>query len=106
MKASFEFIGCGRHRAVWRHGNYVVKVPFCEEGIADNHQERFFWNKYGYERGYVKYARCRLVGSILVMQYVTYPPQYTGLPEWTYAVDCFQVGYNRMNQLVAYDYGS
>lgn len=107
---NFEYLGSGRSRAVWRHGNYVIKVPLNEVGIHDNRYERNIFQR-RHQRGYDwgQWARCRLLGAILVMQYVDtdsfhYADMKDG-PGWTYNIDCLQVGYNRLGQLVAYDYG-
>lgn len=110
----FELIGDGRNRRVFRHGNYVIKLPLNNKGVDDNYHEASVWRKYGHSRGYINYARCRLLGGILVMQYVGYLGKLSdkdgyihlhNIPEWAYAVDCWQVGYNRFGNIVAYDYG-
>lgn len=111
-EASFQYLGSGRSRAVWRHGNYVVKIPLNEAGIHDNIYERSVFQRRRQPRyDWGHWARCRLLGDILIMQYVdtdsfhyadmTSSPAY----DWTYAIDGLQVGYNRFGQLVAYDYG-
>lgn len=112
---SWTLVGAGRNRIVYRRGNYVVKVPLNEEGVYDNHFERRTFLKYGNgEKAYVKYARCRMKGGLLIMQFARFPgPNSTEtgfipwkhLPSWAGSVDCCQVGYNRFGQLVAYDYG-
>lgn len=124
LKTNFKYIGEGRHRSVYRHGNYVVKIPLCDEGIHDNLWEA---QKFRKEKEYaaihdtikieIQYARCRLIpkSCILVMQFAcevvngltdengwVYPPFR---PDWTGYIDCHQVGFNRFGQLVAYDYG-
>jgi hypothetical protein len=118
--AEWQYLGEGRHRSVWRHGNYVIKLPLGQDGIHANYQEAYTWNKYGYDGGCIKYARCRLLGDILVMQFanccvagITDENGYVHLNtitdllkvEWPLLVDLWQVGYNRFGQLVAYDYG-
>ena|ERR1700722_15537932 len=107
---TFEYIGSGRSRAVWRHGNYVVKIPLNEAGIHDNLYERSVFQRRhqkGYDWGH--FARCRLLGTILIMQYVEYTFNYAdikpGVHDWTYRIDGLQIGHNRFGQLVAYDYG-
>lgn len=118
MRTIPEFLSYGRHRIVFRHGNYVVKVPLNEEGLYDNWRERNVWLNRS-PRNYCKYARCRMWGIALVMQYATFPGPLSddkgykgyvsiltpGVPKWIYAVDCGQVGYNRFGEIVAYDYG-
>lgn len=109
----FILIGEGRQRRVYRHGNYVVKIPINRNGVHDNwHEYEVFKHRETY--GYIQYARCRLLGDILIMQYARcvgplsdssgYIPMSV-CPEWAYSVDCCQVGYNRFGQIVAYDYG-
>lgn len=116
MKNNFVFIGDGRNRSVYRHGNYVIKFPMNEEGIFDNHHEAKVYRKSLHkEMTYCKYARCRLLGSILVMEYARYPGPHADkddgyirqkyCPDWACAIDCNQVGYNRKGEIVAYDYG-
>ena len=119
MKAEWEYLGSGRNRAVFRHGNYVVKVPLNVAGIHDNLYERDTWLRYGQNRGYIKYARCRLFKNFsLIMQFARFSVEgktgetgfvpyssLKGANEWGLTVDCQQVGYNRFGQLVAYDYG-
>jgi hypothetical protein len=102
---TFEYLGSGRHRAVYRHGNYVIKIPLSDYGISDNYYEATIYKEYGYDKGYIPYARCRLLGTILIMEYLEPVKSFDNLPEWTMAVDCTQVGYNRHGKLLAYDYG-
>jgi hypothetical protein len=108
----FQYLGSGRNRAVWRHGSFVVKIPLNEKGEHDNYHEARI-SKSDTVSG-ISYARCRLLGSILVMQYARYqgpasdsdgyiPAQ--NLPAWASYVDCQQVGYNKAGKIVAYDYG-
>jgi hypothetical protein len=112
----FEYIGDGCSRSVYRHGNYVIKLPLDDYGISANAREAHRWKKYGYS-GEIPYARCRLLpnSGILVMEYARYTipgktlpdgfVPYEEAPDWTKWVDCQQVGYNRTGRLVAYDYG-
>lgn len=96
-----EFIGEGRNRRVYKHKGYVVKIPINEYGLADNEFEAQTFKKWHKE---FPYARCRMVGVCLVMEYVEHTFEKK-LPEWTMSVDCGQVGYNRDGKLLAYDYG-
>lgn len=109
----WEYIGEGRNRAVYRHGNYVVKVPLNVYGVGDNyHEYHVFRHPERYD--YCSYARCRLMGQLLIMQYARfvgplsdetgYIP-YANAPKWADTIDCNQIGYNRFGQIVAYDYG-
>jgi|SRR5579859_2584968 len=111
---AYEYLGSGRHRSVWRHGNYVIKVPMCEKGIYDNFHERYVWlNRNANRFSWAKYARCRLIGVILIMEYARYPGPlsdsngfipFDKVPDWASYIDCQQVGYNRRGEIVAYDY--
>lgn len=101
-----KWVGFGRNRAVFRRGSYVVKVPVNDAGVADNQHEAYLFQRYGKTRGYVAYARCRMAGVILVMEYVEHvgwSPQ--NKPDWTWSVDCGQVGRNAKGELLAYDFG-
>jgi hypothetical protein len=111
----YKYIGSGASRAVFKHHNYVIKIPHTCKGVFDNERERHLWmiRRYPYHREF-SYARCRLYGFILVMQYAHFPipgktdgdgfVPYEHLPEWASFIDCQQVGYNRFGELVAYDY--
>jgi hypothetical protein len=113
MRSKFwELIGEGRNRIVYGRGNYVVKVPLNEDGISDNYHERWTWLHR--DEGF-SYARCRLIGALLIMQYARFPVEgktdengwheyRKDLPWWVDFIDCQQVGYNRFGELVAYDY--
>lgn len=55
-----------------------------------------------------------MLGDLLVMEYARYPGPlsdedgfipYNNLPDWATYVDCQQIGYNRLGNLVAYDFG-
>lgn len=39
----WEYLGSGRHRAVFRRGNYVTKVPMNVEGVLSNQHEARTW---------------------------------------------------------------
>lgn len=113
----YILLGEGRNRQVWRRGNYVVKVPLNEYGIGDNYHEADTYRRSLREKMPCKYARCRLVGpnsTLLVMEYTKYVGPlsdqdgyivYENCPTWAYSLDCWQVGYNRAGEIVAYDYG-
>jgi hypothetical protein len=96
-----EWIGLGRHRAVFRRGHTVVKVPVSIEGWHDNLREADRWRA----RAHPHLARCRLAGPLLVMVWCErYDRPAELLPRWTDAIDCQQVGRTRQGRLVAYDY--
>jgi len=116
----YEFLGCGRSRKVFLspNGQWVVKIPIGPYGMEDNLREYQLWKLSHYQR-----ARCRIVSRIcLVMEFVDhqlmldrfnvtgenaheiYIQSMLKLPRWVILLDCFQAGYNRKGQLVAYDY--
>lgn len=93
----------GRHRIVFRDGNEVIKCPTKESGIAANDLEINTEGKY--------YAKTRedkelsaLTGLPIVrMEWV----EHTGWSEkadWTWRIDCGQVGRNANGDIVAYDW--
>lgn len=105
-KHRLEFLGIGRERAVYRRGNHVIKVPVSVDGFASNDKESRVYRDTtdGWLFG-IRYARCKLHWSgLLVMEYVE-PVHSKNMPSWTNYIDCQQVGYNKKDQLVAYDYG-
>jgi hypothetical protein len=96
-------------RVPWRRSNWVIKVPHNEAGIQANFDEyrRFKSNKHNKEKygSEITYARCRMLkGMFLVMEYVVDTP-YDSKPDWSDFIDCRQVGLNRRNEYVAYDFG-
>lgn len=100
-----NFLGYGRNRLVLKlsSGKNVIKIPLNEEGVSDNYRE----NRYAKVNGWLDHsqkARCRMFGYCLVMEYVEPTYEFEGLPNWTGAVDCQQVGYTSDGRLVAYDF--
>ena len=109
----------GRNRNVFRMpGGYVVKIPTCMDGIADNDWEGSLSNSEegtGFDIGYIQYARTRMGYykdiPIVFMEYVEFLPsskikeRYGKQPDWCWSVDCGQVGSNKYGRLVAFDYG-
>jgi len=101
-----EPIGIGRHRTVFRDGNWVYKVPHDEEGwgMASNDREAqgALWSDEP-----ERFANCELVVvqdfQLLKMEYVTPASHLRG--GWTDFIDCGQVGYTKDGRLVAYDWG-
>jgi len=106
----FKYLGDGRHRVVYQHKNWVIKVPHNEAGVQSNIDEyrKFKRNKFDRQCGcHVAYARCRLLkGTFLVMEYVLDTPHTRkSRPDWSDFIDCRQVGLNRRGEYVAYDFG-
>lgn len=106
-KLKIIFLGEGRHRSVYRRGNYVIKIPMNSDGLGSNEREHRTYRSSsdGWLFG-IRYARCRIhISGLLIMEYVE-PIRYNkSLPKWVNVVDSQQVGYNRRGQLVCYDYG-
>lgn len=122
------YLGYGRHRKVWRHGSFVIKVPTWIEGVLANRREAALYTKYGTTsdiRG-VCFARCKLLpNDWLVMEYVKpvgkeaydcyrgpwhepgeWLDKYYGLPDWVSVLDMWQAGFTKNGRVVAYDFGS
>ena len=102
-----EAIEYGRNRATYIFKNYVVKIPISFDGFVDNDWE-----------GSVKadvYARTRLAYykdiPVVFMETIIYADNKTiknilsFVPDWVYSIDCGQVGFNRKNELLAFDFG-
>lgn len=102
----------GRNRSVFVFDRYVVKLPRCENGVADNDWEGSISDG---PDPYVRHARTRMSYykgiPIVFMERVTYATptslreRYGKEPDWVSSVDCGQVGWNRGGKLVAFDYG-
>lgn len=104
---AFSLIGTGRHRLVYAHGRFVVKVPASIAGFYDNTREARISAEYGRRPDIngISYARCHLLcNGWLVMERVE-PLSYREQPKWACYVDCAQVGRTRDGRVVAYDYG-
>lgn len=98
-----KWIGCGRHRATFRHGTIVVKVPICSNGLIDNWHEAKLFKRHG-RKGEIPYARCRMIkNGMLAMEYVE--PCYFHSKTWASFVDCGQTGFTLNGHAVAYDFG-
>lgn len=95
----------------------VVKLPRNFDGFTDNDWEGSISNStesFNHPE-YIQYPKTKLVFvdevPIVFMQRVT-PLQSSEIiqlfglePDWTFSVDCGQVGITRQGRLVAYDYG-
>ena len=103
----FKFIGKTKKRAVYLlpGGKNVIKVPLNEQGLHNNYLEDF---RYRFQKSkWYSLARCRLLkNGCLVMEYIeVIDKPYDLKLYWVDMVDCGQVGYNRLGEVVAYDYG-
>jgi len=99
-------IGWGRHRTVFRDGAEVVKVPSRSSGCCANDEEARTWKTPHEPR-----AKCRfdpilsekLGVPVLRMEYVEHVG-WSERADWTWSVDCGQVGHTADGRLVAYDW--
>lgn len=101
-----EFLGQGRHRAAFRIGPIVVKVPLCEQGAIDNFREARL-SRLEPER----MARTRLINihghTCAVAEYIepVWPSRdVRAAHEWFAFIDCCQVGRDRHGNWKAYDF--
>lgn len=108
-----ELIGYGRTRICFAGGkNRVVKIPFTREGYrASSNEVTTYENFQKNPAGdWTPIAECRFfqlpfsnIPLLSMERLVEFPKFGELLPEWTYSVDCGQVGYNSKGELVAYD---
>jgi len=102
----FHYLGEGGFRVAYGLKNYVIKVPYNEEGFEDNLTEAYTWRRYKnkpHHQGYM-FAPCRLLpDATLLMVKVNPVRNRNNLPSWTKYIDCEQVGEYK-GRIVAYDY--
>jgi len=99
-------IGTGRLRAAFWDGDDVLKVPLDMVGVWGNYEEAST-----YKDPYEPRARCEiderltaLLGiPILRMEFVEHVG-WSKVSDWTWGVDCGQVGLTKDGRLVAYDW--
>jgi hypothetical protein len=109
-----EYLGSGRNRRVFKHNNFVVKIPRNEDGYSDNMMEYYRYSKnknLRKNKSGIQFARCRLMqqNCWLVMEYViplSYKESLERNIEWVGYIDCGQVGLAKDGHVVAYDYSS
>ncbi len=98
-------VGTGRNRIVYRRRNIVIKFPLNDYGIYDNNYEYRFYKKHK-KSGFIPYANCKIwKNNVLIMEYIKHVGWKDGQPDWCNFVDCGQVGMDKNNKLVAYDFG-
>lgn len=116
----FTYLGSGRHRRSFLcpSNKYVLKVPKNANGELANEQEVRIYRKSLVKPCDIKFARCRQFfwKDFLcnIMEYVQPLRNYEvdklhhvgELPDWVWAIDCEQVGYNARGEVVAYDYSN
>lgn len=105
-KEPLILLGEGTQRRVYKHKDFVIKVPLDWDGLNSNDKEaRTYRSAVDGWLLSIKHARCKLHhNGLLIMEYAE-PAYRKSLPRWTCYVDCQQVGYNHKGQVVAYDYG-
>lgn len=106
----------GRTRVVFEFDTFVIKIPKNLDGYMDNATEA----KYGHFKRKkkpddIQYARTKLVEwngiPILFMERVEHANKDKIIkkigkkPYWVDFIDCQQVGFNKKDELVAYDFG-
>lgn len=109
LKRIAEYIGEGRHRKVYRHKQFVIKLP---NEKARDWGENANWYEYQTflkhrckpDINGIEYARCRLMkNGWLVMEFLDVDV-FDDRPKWADYIDCQQVGRNSKGRIVAYDY--
>lgn len=109
VEDGWRYLGHGCTRVVFEHpvaDEWVAKVPLDDRGVMQSVWESRVSEKDG-KSGEIPIAECMLDEHelILWMERVTPlpPTPLTPLPDWTFLVDCCQVGYDSEGTLVAYD---
>ena len=98
-----EPIEVGRHRAIFRDGDWVIKVPTRDSGIHACEEELRTQGDC-----FAKTTREDLgeefCGVTAVrMEFMTHRG-WSEQPDWTWSIDCGQVGFTKDGRLVAYDW--
>lgn len=105
-KKEYSVLATGRTRIVFLKNNHeVIKLPLNEEGLEAQYTEAQTYKK---NKKRNIFAKCSLVHDndipVLTMERVRPIMTIKDPPEWVGFIDCEQVGYNSLGQLVAYDY--
>jgi hypothetical protein len=96
----------GRHRAVFRDGDTVIKVPTVLSGIDANCYEEHTCDNQWEPRARAWFDQelsTRFGLPILRMESVKHVG-WSEKADWTWSVDCGQVGTTKDGRLVAYDW--
>lgn len=105
----YQFLGTGTRRAVFLTPNerWVVKVPLSGMGMLGNRTEA---RRYAALPDDI-YAKARLHNimplgiPVLFMEYLEPVMEgFSELPDWTWGIEMWQVGYDKYGNLKAYDY--
>lgn len=97
-----EPVGEGRHRVVFRYGAHVLKLPTEATGIWACEDEVYTTGE-RYARG-VLHPISEVVGLPVVWQEWVEHTGSSSEPDWTWSVDCGQVGLTMDGRHVAYDW--
>ncbi len=108
LLTKYEYVGHGLYRVALRmKGGYILKFPlsedgeFCNDGEGSWRHETFAKGRYVEYRGFV----CVVQEPIEVLSPADIEARLgANLPDWTYSVDCCQVGFARDGSLKAYDF--
>lgn len=105
------FINHGSFREVFHRGNWVIKVPFTDDGALDNLMEAKAWRKYRDKPTSlgIMLAPCRLLpnGCLLMVAVDTdnwAPPSWNTSINGLEVLDKNQAGFYK-GRVVAYDFG-
>lgn len=91
----------GRNRAVFISKFCVIKVPINDNGVVDND-----WEASVRSDTTARGRWLRIDGLVCCMQErLRIDIDRSNLPDWTASIDCAQVGYDRKNNLRAFDFG-
>lgn len=99
-------LGEGRHRVVFRDGAYVLKFPRNEAGVWANEFEASTCNCPQAPKAscHIDKELTAIFGRpVLRMEFVLHRG-FSEEPDWTWSIDCGQVGYTAAGALVAYDW--
>ena len=96
-------IGEGRHRVVFRDGPEVIKVPTKDSGVDANRWELSTQGEL-YARTLEDPHLTECFGfAIIRAEFVEHTGESND-PDWTWTIDCGQVGLTAEGRLVAYDW--
>lgn len=67
-----RYLGYGSYRQVWRYGDYVLKLPRDEDGVAHNRLEwKLYYRTFEENRRYLAQPYA-LEGTVLISEYVPF----------------------------------
>ncbi len=96
-------IGIGRHRIVFRDNDYVIKIPFSWSGIHACYEELDTQGEM-FAKTSMDSLFCESEGIPVVRMEYVIPTGWSEKPDWTWSIDCGQVGLTKDGRLVAYDW--